>query len=398
MELIAYLFYIWLLCIIVILVVFANDLIALWREPMLTHPVLIIESDDWGAGPLSQVTALNRLTKTLSAYRDSMGRHPVMTIAINLAIADGPKIGLTDQYHRIMLNHQDQLPNLQAITAGIQSGIFSPQLHGREHYWPSALMSSDNSDVQAWLRQVEPQLVEKLPSHLQSRWIDATTLPSKQLDVGMIEEAAEEECAIYSVVTGKPARVAVPTTFVWNDAVEEAWSNHGVEFVVTPGVRFSCRDADGMPSCRGTSIRNGDSGKGVTYLVRNDYFEPEKGHSAEHAMMALKQKTSQARPCLLETHRSNFIGDSAEKAFAELDSLMRKAITIFPDLRFMDALELGKAVRDCSENIIEMGWQHRVQPWIFRLEQVPRFCKLARITGLMFLLRSLASITRPNLT
>ena len=31
-----------------------RGMIATWREPVLRRPVLIIESDDWGAGPAEQ--------------------------------------------------------------------------------------------------------------------------------------------------------------------------------------------------------------------------------------------------------------------------------------------------------------------------------------------------------
>jgi len=219
MELLAYLFYMWLLCIISILIVFARDLLALWREPVLSCPVMIIESDDWGAGPLSQAPALTRLVEILSSHFDSRGRHPVMTIAIILAIPDGLKIESSGGYHRIILDHRDFEPVMQALNDGIRDGVFSPQLHGLEHYWPPTLMRSDNSDVQAWLRQGQPQSTEILPSHLQSRWINAFNLPSSPLTPADIATAMQEEVAIYSRVLGQPALVAVPPTFVWDDEV-----------------------------------------------------------------------------------------------------------------------------------------------------------------------------------
>ena len=44
-----------------VLLAFAGPLVARWREPVLRHPVLAIESDDWGAGPPAQAAALARL-------------------------------------------------------------------------------------------------------------------------------------------------------------------------------------------------------------------------------------------------------------------------------------------------------------------------------------------------
>jgi hypothetical protein len=59
----------WLLGMILVLWLYRQDLLALWREPMLRHPVLIVESDDWGAGPLTQAEGLERLSGILSEYR-----------------------------------------------------------------------------------------------------------------------------------------------------------------------------------------------------------------------------------------------------------------------------------------------------------------------------------------
>jgi hypothetical protein len=38
-----------------VLLAFAAPLAARWREPVFKYPVLMIESDDWGAGPLVMV-------------------------------------------------------------------------------------------------------------------------------------------------------------------------------------------------------------------------------------------------------------------------------------------------------------------------------------------------------
>ena len=98
---------------------------------------------------------------------------------------------------------------------------------------------------------------------------------------------------------------------MWTDDVERAWAREGVEFVVTPGLRSACRNAAGLPDCDSGPFYNNQPGLGVTYLVRDDYFEPERDHRAERGLAALAHKWAQRRACLLETHRSNFIGDDA---------------------------------------------------------------------------------------
>jgi hypothetical protein len=379
----SYLFSIWLLSVIAILLVYRRDLLALWREPVLRHPVLIVESDDWGAGPQQQVDALNRLAGILGRYKDTKGRCPVMTIAVILAVPDGPAIRSTGKYHRKGLDAPCFRPVVEALQAGARQQVFALQLHGLEHYWPATLMASQAPDVRQWLLQEQPQVTESLPAHLQSRWLDATVLPSRPLSPPDIALAATEETTLFAKVLGQKAAVAVPPTFVWDDNVEAAWSKQGVEVVVTPGCRNRCRDERGAPGCTGGVIHNGDKGQGVTYVVRNDYFEPERGHTAQRALDALQSRTRQGRPCLLETHRSNYLGNDADRACDELERLMREALSAVPDLRFMSTLEFGRAIRDRHDPLLETHRFYRLAPWIARLEELPRFRKLGWLTGLL---------------
>ena len=52
----------WLLASTVLLALaFRTAIVAAWQEPILRAPVLILESDDWGYGPLEQANALTRI-------------------------------------------------------------------------------------------------------------------------------------------------------------------------------------------------------------------------------------------------------------------------------------------------------------------------------------------------
>ena len=45
-----------------------REIIANWHEPVLRRPVLIIESDDWGAGSESQAGVLEEIARLLSYF------------------------------------------------------------------------------------------------------------------------------------------------------------------------------------------------------------------------------------------------------------------------------------------------------------------------------------------
>ena len=362
----------------------------LWRESVLRVPVLIFESDDWGPGPASDADALQCLERVLARHRDSGGKSAVMTLGLLLAVPDTKRIREAGggSYVRVALSEPPFAPVLDAILHGSAAGVFSPQLHGMEHYWPDSVMKAGRQDeeVRAWLVQDGIPRTEDLPPPLQSRWIDASELPANPLSDADIRSAATEEAAVFSRIFGTTPVVVVPPTFVWNEAAEAGWVKAGVRFVVTPGTRYSGRDRHGALTGTGARLHNGETGDtGVTYIVRDDYFEPALGHRAERALAAMHTKTRAGRPTLLETHRFNFTGSTAQRdaAAAELDRVLCLAVERFPDVRFLSTAELATAMSRADPHLIERRLLPRLPAWMFRLAQVPRVRKIAWITGAM---------------
>lgn len=376
-------------------------LYALWREPVLRHPVLTIESDDWGPGPKSDAQQLHRIAQVLARHRDGHGHAAVMTLGMVLAAPDARRIRSENyqHYHRVLLVPQRFPALCEVMQHGVSSGVFALQLHGMEHYWPPALMAAARGDtaIQRWLEGDDLPRTEELPSHLQSRWSDAVALPSRSIDAVEIKAAVREEVETFSALFGQPPRIVVPPTFVWNETVERAWAAAGVEAIVTPGQRYEARDRDGMLVAGGGMIRNGDSGVGeVRYVVRDDYFEPALGHAAEKGWAALAIKSRAGRPTLLETHRFNFSGDPdiAEAAILELDRLLAGALERFPGLMFMSTEQLVRRMCAVDAELVETGLMRRVGVWLLRLREVPRLYKLAWLTGVIVPASLLFFVTR----
>ncbi|MFP5397675.1 MAG: hypothetical protein ACLGIT_05055 [Gammaproteobacteria bacterium] len=286
----------WLAGLAVVVRVHRRDLARVRREPVFRHPVLVLDSDDWGAGPLSQAPALRALADVLAAHRDASGRTPVLNLALVLAVPDGPAIRAGRAYQRLGLDDARFAPIVDALVAGRERGVFTLQLHGLEHYWPPTLMSSDDPAVAGWLCQDEPAATEQLPSHLQSRWVDTSRLPSAPLPQPAVSVAAAQEVRAFERIVGAPPAVVVPPTFVWTRATEAAWARHGVRCVVTPGWRYTCRGADGLPGGDEGPIVNGDRDGDLVYLARTDYFEPPRRPRAAPACSRTTATTSSAMP------------------------------------------------------------------------------------------------------
>jgi hypothetical protein len=374
----------WLVANALLIGVYRRDLARLWREPVFRYPILIIESDDWGAGPLSQAAALRDIAEVLGRHRDVAGRSPTFNLSLVLAVPDGPAILAGAAYRRVCLDAPVFSPIRAALEDGQASGVFAFQLHGLEHYWPATLMASDDVRVHAWLRQPVPATTEHLPSPLQSRWVDAASLPSAPLASAAIHAAAAEEVQTYTRIFGAIPRVVVPPTFVWTREVELAWATGGVEYIVTPGWRYTFRDAGGLAAGDQGPIANGDRSGSLIYLARTDYFEPMRGRGAAHALRALRIAASEGRPCMLENHRDNFVSDRhmREVSVTELDTLYRGALEQHDQLRFLTSAELGSILRDRDPQWLIARITSRLPYLWSRLRHSGRLWKLMRLTGL----------------
>ncbi len=376
-----------------VLLAFARPLRARWREPVFRYPALVVESDDWGAGPLAQTEALRGIESVLKTFRDSTGRPPVMTLGIVFEVPDTERLareGLRS-YRARGLDDACFEPLWRVIQSGVASGVFAPQLHGQCHYWPQALMTAarSNERVRAWVTGAPLAPTEDLPAHLQARWIDASQLPSRALDSTEIAAAAEEEAASYRKLFGRSPEVAVPTTFVWNGEVERAWKMAGVDIVITPGRRATSRDAAGQLAGVDRLMLTGDrSDAGQCYLVRDVYCEPALGHSAQRLVDGLVERTRQGRACLVEMHRFNFMRQM-DQSLKTLQAAMALSLDRCPNLRFTTPLELARAIRQANPALLETRFGMRLRAWLARLHEVPRFARVTRITGLFVPLRLL---------
>jgi hypothetical protein len=291
------------------------------------------------------------------------------------------------EYRRITLDDPRCRRLLEQMQAGARDGVFALQLHGMEHYWPSALLHAARQDesLRTWLTGEEFPPYEALPSALQSRWIDGSRLPSQPLAADEILAAAAEETATWRLIFGQPPKVVVPPTFVWTREVESAWIATGVEVIITPGRRYTHRDGAGQPASEENPIHNGQSaGEKARYLVRDIYFEPERGHTPAQALEAASQRFLLGRPALLETHRSNFIGNEAEcqQSLERLDELLCTALQRWPALAFLSPEALARIYADRTGQWCATGLGVRLHLFLRRLERVSRLRKLAWLTGL----------------
>jgi hypothetical protein len=211
-----------------------------------------------------------------------------------------------------------------------------------------------------------------------------------------IEAAVARECAAFASIFGARAAVAVPVTFTWTVDVESAWAREGVKVVVTPGTRNTGRDAHGRLTGDGSILRNGDRGAGgVRFVVRDIYFEPALGHRSDRILPRIAEHHRLGRPALLEMHRFNFTGSTAqaEASMVELRRLLHGALAANPRLRFLSTEALAEALRSGDPALIERRLAARLRAFVLRAAAHPRLRKLAWLSGLALVAAAVLALT-----
>ncbi|RMF78472.1 MAG: glycosyl hydrolase [Nitrospirae bacterium] len=369
-----------------------------WREPMVAAPVLVVESDDWGPGFPGQAEALARLRRLLRSHRDRHGRGAVMTLGVLLAAPDRRAMGAGDPlvYRAVTLEDRRYAALRAEMAQGVAEGVFSLQLHGREHFWPPALVARarTEAEVRRWLTDPGEPEIYALAPYLQSRWIDAAALPSRPLPRADLEQAVREEAALYRDLFGTAPRVVVPPTFVWPEALEEIWARAGVEVLVTPGTRYTGRGAAGELVSDGSVLCNGDRlGGGLVAAVRNGYYEPSLGHGREEALRAFEENLRCGRPTLLESHAFNYVGEAAASGMQGLARLLEELLERHPNLRFLSTLALMRELMAQDGNRhLPLG--RRLAFLAARLLAVWQLHRWRLFTGASLWLRLLAALGR----
>lgn len=380
----------------VLLSCYRRKLRQFWLEPSFKQPVVLFESDDWGPGPVEHAQALEQIQNVLAQARDYRGHCAHMTIGTVLSIPDADQIKLSDYktYSGIDLCSPQFDAVLTSLKNGWQKGLLSLQLHGREHFWPATLLAAiqEDDDLKSWLDN-NSAYTEKLPSELQSRWNTPT-------NVTEIALAVKQETELFKRCFGFAAEVAVPPTFVWNEQVEISWRSQGIHTIICPGKRFVHRHQGRFSYDLDLIVNLQTSSTGHTYLVRDQYFEPEFGHQWQDALEQVARCIKLGRPCLFETHRFNFINSatSCEHSLNQVEQLLQHTLKRWPACCFLSNTELVTLPQHDPDQLLEHNWRAKLKIWLARAHTLPRFRYFSMISGLSlgcWLLTQLPSLTPP---
>lgn len=351
--------------------------------------VVVIESDDWGSIRMSSKEAFDRMLKagmpvdrshynlydslecnddleqmyeTLSKFKDSTGRHPVITGVNVVANPDFEKIKtnnfseyIYEPYTETCKRYSNHDRVYDLWKEGIEKRLMVPIFHGREHlnaqFWMRALRDKNKSTLVGFENEVTgmPGIKgEKLPDFQAAFQIDTIN------DLVYQKEVLKTGLDLFEELYGYRSRYFVPTNGPFNNTLEKDLNEHGVKYINT-GKKQKEPLGNGKYKIN-TRFIGDENQYGQIYITRNCFFEPTcSGYSRplttdwiNNCLKEIEIAFRWRKPAVISSHRVNYIGylhpENRERSLKQLSELLGKMLKRWPDIEFMTSSELGDLI------------------------------------------------------
>jgi hypothetical protein len=351
--------------------------------------IVVIDSDDWGSIALPSLEVFESLKdsgfnisqnpylkydsiasesdlislfEVLTRFKDNNGNHPVVTANTVVANPDFEKIRLFDfkEYHyelftETLRRYPRHAKSFDLWQQGISQRIFYPQFHAREHlnvsYWMKALQAGHPQICMGFRHRFYILDTATHPDIEHS--CTSAHYPKTEKESIEIETAVKDGLHIFKDIFGYQSRSFTGTGYIWSSGIERMLETEGVRFL--KGIIIQRDPIIGTSKFRLKYHYTGQRNKyGLTYLVRNAFFEPGLTHYKEKCVSDCLDRINTAflsrKPAIISTHRINYIGSIFEEFRNEnlklLDLLLTQLLKQHPDIEFMSSEELGSLIEN----------------------------------------------------
>lgn len=358
-----------------------------WRTK---RHIVVIESDDWGSIRMSSIENFERMLKAgmredrnhyntydalesnadleglydvLSKFKDSTGRHPVMTgvnVVANPVFDKIKENGFTEYVYEPFTetckryNSHDRVYELWK--KGIEERLFVPIFHGREHLnvqrWLRALREGNKSTLLAFdcgVTGIYNGINDEPIPEFQAAF-DIDTIE----DLPYQKEVIKTGLDLFEHLYGYRSKYFVPTNGPFNNSLEKDLHEAGIRYINT-GKKQREPLGDGQYKVN-TRYLGRKNQYGQIYLTRNCFFEPsasgdevpENYDWLNYCLKEIEIAFRWHKPATISSHRVNYIGylhpENREKGLKALSQLIGEIIKRWPDVEFMTSVELGDLI------------------------------------------------------
>jgi hypothetical protein len=153
---------------------------------------------------------------------------------------------------------------------------------------------------------------------------------------------------LFEELFGYKATFFVPPNGPYNNSLDEAAAAAGVKYMSSPKIQL---EVLGEGKTRRCFHYMGQKNKhGQYYITRNCVFEPNIGGKdwVDSCMNEIRIAFAWGKPAVISSHRVNYIGalnpGNRVNGLAQLDSLLRKIKSKWPEVEFITSSRLGELI------------------------------------------------------
>jgi hypothetical protein len=352
-----------------------------WRTK---KKIVVFESDDWGSVRMPSRKVYDRLLKSglpinsgdsgrynlydglasvadfdglfsvLNSITDKNGVNPLFTAMSLVANPDFDKIRSSNfneyffEPFTYTLERYGLSDSIRLWQEGINSKLFIPQFHGREHLnvcvWMRALQAGDSYTLEGFNEGFWGFRNRKFtPINYQA----AFDLEFYN-DLSVQKDVISTGLDLFLQLHGYKANFFVPPNGPFNRELSEVTKMNGIDYVSTAKKH---NEPLGNNQFKKSYHYLGQRNKSnQTYITRNCSFEPSAVGMDWIGSCLNEMKTAffWGKPAIISTHRVNYIGLHDEKnrinGLKSLKELLDRMIKFWPDIEFYSSSELGDLI------------------------------------------------------
>ena len=356
--------------------------------PTVAKKIVVLECDDFGGIRMPSVEVLTRLKaeqvpvnlsrynlldtledkedlaqlfEVLSSVKDKEGNPAVMSPFVNVANPDFDKIkaaGYSRYFYEpftTTLQKYNRHPDTMKVwKQGMESGIFSPEFHGREHIavqpWLQKLQEGNPSLLKAFDNGfVAVNNVDGLQQNLQEfrPEFHFTNISQKPF----LHQSINEGVKLFERLFGYKPSSFTPSNSVFHPDFEKTVYAAEVPFLVVAHKNPTPAN-DGQIIFTNYTFRQKIKDNQLNFYIRNCAFEPndESYTSMDITLRQISAAFRWKKPAIISTHRVNFVGginkQNREEGLKELHSLLKTIVKRWPDVEFMSTANMLKELKN----------------------------------------------------
>lgn len=354
-----------------------------WRT---NRHIVVFESDDWGSirtpskevyeiclkqgyqadknifskyDSLASEDDLSLLFDLLASFSDINGNPPAFTANCLVANPDFEKIKRDDfeVYHFELITETfKKYPNhikcFDLWMKGIETKVFKPQSHGREHLNASRFLhdlKQGNKDARFAFDMQMPGIFAKDDVAMGNNYIVALEYKDEADKISK-GDILREGLELFSKLFGYESKSFIATNYVWSPDHEKTLSESNVQYL--QGSKYQLIPNGNYSGFKKRYHYLGQKNRwGQLFLTRNGHFEPSLNPGVDWVSSCLADIQSAFfwnKPAIISTHRINYVGfidqQNRDKSLFLLKELLRQILIKWPDVEFFTSDELGNEI------------------------------------------------------